>query len=71
MKNKVAKNAAAKRIKLAKMLLYSGILLVVISALMSVFFIQPTDFKQRFKKQQLQDCLATSTPAQECQNKFD
>ncbi len=70
MNNKTANKNIAKRQRLAKMLMTSGVSLVVISAFLSAFFIQPTDFKKRFEQQQLRDCLNTQTPAKECEAKF-
>lgn len=47
-----------------------GISLLILSAVINVIFIVPSDFKSQFRDQQLDDCLMTSTAQAVCYDKF-
>jgi hypothetical protein len=47
-----------------------GIFLVILSAVLNLIYIRPTNFKTEYKKRQLSDCLRTTTSEDTCYNKF-
>lgn len=70
MVKKSASYQQAHRRKIATGLMIVGILLVAIAAIITIMFIQPTDFKSEYKKRQLSDCLKTTTDKEVCSNKY-
>jgi len=59
-----------ERQRLASGMLIIGVGLVLVSAVISVLFIRPTNFKSEYQKRKLNDCLKTATNPVICQQKF-
>ena len=56
--------------KLAKISMFVGLSLLIISTAISFIFIKPSNFKDEFRKRQLGDCLNTETDSETCYKKF-
>lgn len=67
---KVTQHHIKQRRKIAIISMLAGLSLLLVSVVISFVFIQPTDFKQQFREQQLQDCYITDTSAEICNEKF-